>query len=255
VNATWADRSWTAQTYYNLAAGQRDAARGPSPSKGQTQAATHSISTKEYFTKARDALRQLLEAAAADSNYAPGDNALLAAKLHLGECYRELGEYELALNTFSSILKEKETSLSVQRAAALTYQERGENENYQWLERAIHGGYQVKSTGKNRIWGWIKLAQVAERAARTKATYRDAFFEARLNATRCRYLIGMKHQGADREQHLAKAKQSIRVMMQLYPNFGSERWRSEFDALLKKIQTAAGKEPVGLQEFTAPRSP
>ena len=60
------------------------------------------------------------------------------------------------------------------------------------LERAIYGGYKLRSTGKNRIWGWLKLALVAERAARSDPKYEDVFFEARLEAARCRYLIGTK---------------------------------------------------------------
>jgi tetratricopeptide (TPR) repeat protein len=210
--------------------------------------------SKELLTKARDALRKLIDTAAADPNYAPSENAVLAAKVQLGECYRELGEYEAALDTFSSILKEKETSLSVQRAAALTYQQRGVAENHAWFERAIYGGHKLKSTGKNRIWGWLKLAQVAERAARTNPAFRETFFEARLNAARCRYLAGMKQNGVNRQEDLAKAKQSVRSMMQLYPNLGGDRWRSEFEALLKEIQTAAGKQPVGLQEFATTQS-
>jgi tetratricopeptide (TPR) repeat protein len=247
--ASWAIRSWIAQTYYNMATGQR---AGSSPTPTPT-ASAHKPS-KELLTKARDALRELLKKAAAAPNYAPGENAILAAKLQLGECYRELGQYKPALNLFSSILKEKETSLSVQRAAALTYQQRGDAENHAWYERAIYGGHKLKSTGKNRIWGWLKLAQVAERAARSNPTFLDTFFEARLNAARCRYLAGLKQKGAARTEDLAKAKQSLRSMLQLYPDLGGDRWRGEFDSLLKSIQKETKQEQVGLQEFKTTQS-
>jgi hypothetical protein len=152
---------------------------------------------------------------------------------------------------FSSVLKERETSLAVQQAAAYTYQSRGQAEGSEWFERAIHGGHKLRSTGHKRIWGWLKISQVAARAARTNQKYRDTFFEARYNVSRCRYLAAMKSTGAVRQNGLAKAKQSIHSVLQLYPKMGGEHWRSEFDTLLKDIQKASGEEPVGLTERRA----
>jgi hypothetical protein len=119
------------------------------------------------------------------------------------------------------------------------------------LEHAIHGGHKLKSTGQNRIWGWLKISQVAARAMRADEKYHDSFYEARVNAARCRYLIAMKRNGQARTQDLAKAKQSIQSLAQLYPDLGGERWRGEFDAVLKEIQKAAGEQPVGLRELSA----
>jgi hypothetical protein len=169
----------------------------------------------------------------------------------LGECYRDLGEYKLALDTFSEVLKDREAQLTVQQEAAQAYQDWGVASSPKWLERAIYGGYQVRATGKNRIWGWLKLALVAERAARSNPAYSDIFFDARLQAARCRYLVGLKTQGAAREQHFATAKQSIRSMLALYPDLGGGEWRGKFESLLKQIQQADGEQPVGLQEFAA----
>ena len=136
---------------------------GPSPAPANPPNKT----ARDYLTKARDAYQQLLAEAAKDPKLAPSDNSVLAAKLQLGECYRALGQYQQALDTFSEILKEKEASLAVQRAAALAYQERGQREDPQWFEFAIHGGYKLKSTGQNRIWGWLRISQVAGRAAQS----------------------------------------------------------------------------------------
>ena len=168
----------------------------------------------------------------------PSDTAVLAAKLQLGECFRALGQYQEALDTFSSILNEKENSLEVQRAAALAYQERGQREDAKWFENAIHGGVMLKSTGQNRIWGWLKISKVTARPARTDEKFRDAFFESRLNVAKCRYLAAMKLEGDARQQDLVKARQSIQSVMQLYPDLGGEKWKAEFDELMKQIQTA-----------------
>ena len=151
---------------------------------------------RDYLVKARDAYQKLLEAGAKNPKLPPSETAMLAARVQLGECQRALGQYQQALDTFSAVLKEKESSLAVQRAAAYAYQERGQAEDAKWLERAIHGGYRLKSTGQNRIWGWLKISQVAVRAARADAKYRDTFYEARLNVARCRYLAAMKQSGA-----------------------------------------------------------
>ena len=132
--------------------------------------------------------------------------------------------------------------VAVQRAAAYAYQERGQMEDVKWLERAIHGGYKVRSTGENRVWGWLKISQVAARASRTDAKYRDTFYEARLNVSRCRYLAAMKKNGIARQQDLDKAKQSIESFKQLYPELGGEQWRGQFEALLKQIEEAGQRE-------------
>ena len=248
AEANWPTRVWIAQTYYKMGAPEGAAAT-------KTTNTVVGQKARGYLSKARDAYRQLIDDAAKNPKFAPNANAVLAAKVQLGECYRALGQYPLALDTFSEVLKEKESSLSVQRAAALAYQERGKTEGVQWLERAIQGGYKLKSTGQHRIWGWLKISQVAARAARADKKYRDTFFEARANVARCRYLAAMKQDGADRQKDLTRAKQGIQSLAQLYPDLGGERWRGEFDMLLKQIQTAAGEKQTGLREFSAGRTP
>jgi tetratricopeptide (TPR) repeat protein len=210
---------------------------GPSPAP----AGQLSKTARDNLTKARDAYQQLLTDAEKDPKLAPSGTAVLAVKMQLGECYRELRQYPQALDTFSDILREKEASLVVQRAAALTYQERGQHEDPQWFDFAIHGGYKLKSTGQNRIWGWLRISQVAGRAARQDQKFRDAFYEARLNISRCRYLAAMKQSGDARREDLAKAKQSIQSLAQVYPDLGGERWKPEFDQLLQDIQREEGK--------------
>jgi tetratricopeptide (TPR) repeat protein len=250
--ANWSTRVWLAQTYFDLGTAQqvvsangtakaaRRASQGDRGNNGKTQAVTPiKGAAREYVVKARDIFQKLIEAAAKDPKLPPSETAVLAVRMKLGECLRALGQYEQALNAFSAILKEKESSLVVQRAAAYAYQQRGQAEDSKWLERAIHGGYRLRSTGENRIWGWIKISREAARAARADPKYRDTFYEARLNVARCRYLAAMKQNGASRQQDLAKAKQSIQSLAQLYPDLGGERWRGEFEALLKQIDSAA----------------
>jgi tetratricopeptide (TPR) repeat protein len=241
----WPTGAWVAQSYLNLSTSPQRAGSG-AQSRGDGRAtAIHEPPSKpaagparDYLVKARRTYEQLLSAASSTRDYAPDDNAVLAAKVQLGDCYRGLGEYQKALDMFSDILKGREASLTVQRAAAYTYQQRGETEDPKWFERAIHGGYTLRSTGQNRIWGWLKISQVAARAARSDEKYRDTFYEARLNVARCRYLSAMKSSGTTRAENLTKAQQSIQSLARLYPDLGGEAWRGQFQALLKQIQSA-----------------
>ena len=204
------------------------------------------------MVKARAAFEALAAEAETNPGALPSPTARLAVEKQLGDCLRALGEYGHALDAYSKVLAEQESQLSVQQAAARTYQQWGATGgDARKLERAIYGGYKLRSTGKNRIWGWLKLALVAEQAARTDPKYEDVFFEARLEAARSRYQIGLKSAGAEREQSFATAKQSIRSMLQLYPELGGERWRRQFDELLKQIQQASEESPSGLKEFAA----
>ncbi|HEX2474319.1 MAG TPA: hypothetical protein VHK01_06230 [Lacipirellulaceae bacterium] len=241
--ANWPTRVWLAQTYYELGNGQRAGASTPPANSAKSPIKPRTGPARDYLVKARDAYQKLIEAGAKDPKLPPNDTAMLAARVQLGECYRALGQYQLALDAFSTVLKEKESSLAVQRAAALAYQERGQAEDAKWLERAIHGGHQLRSTGQNRIWGWLKISNVAARAARADEKFRDTFYEARLNVARCRYLAAMKKSGEARQQDLAKAKQSIQSFAQLYPDMGGDRWRGEFQALLKQIDEAEKRKP------------
>lgn len=232
---SWPTRVWLAQTYYNMGTAQLGTSR-PAGAAAPTSE-TLSKAGRDYVTKARDAYQQLLTDLAKDPQLAPRDTAALAIKMQLGECYKTLGEYDKSLDTFNDILKEKETSLAVQRAAALAYQDRGQHDDVKYFENAIHGGYEKKSAGQNRIWGWLKIAQVAGQAAKQDEKFKDAFYEARLNISRCRYLSAMKQTGDARRQELTKAKQTIQSVSQLYPDLGGDKWKPQFDHLLKDIES------------------
>jgi tetratricopeptide (TPR) repeat protein len=231
----WPTGAWIAQSYYQLSASSNPAGSSPATHEPPRPATGPA---RDYLLRAQRAYEQLLTAASKTPGYAPNENAVLAAKVQLGECYRALGEFQRALDTFSEILRDRELSLSVQRSAAYTYQQRGELEDPKWFHRAIYGGYTLRSTGQNRIWGWLKISQVAARAARSDDKYHDTFYEARLNVARCRYLAAMKTTGTARAENLSKAQQSIQSLARLYPDLGGETWRGKFQELLKQIQSA-----------------
>jgi hypothetical protein len=101
----------------------------------------------------------------------------------------------------------------------------------------------VEKTGQNRVWGWLKISQVAARAAGADPKFRDSFYEARLNISKCRYLAAMKAEGEGRRKDLLKAKQSLQSFAQLYPDLGGERWKPQFEALRQSIEREEDKLP------------
>ena len=235
--ANWATRVWLAQTYFALANDHK-----PGEKEGDAPKSLGAMA-KAYFTKSRDAYQALIKEAESDPKLPPSDGAILAAKMQLGECYRALGEFDKAIESFSEILKQKEASLAVQRAAAMTYEERGEREDVKYFENAIHGGNKTKPDGPNLIWGWVKISTVAGRAARSDKTFRDSFFDARLNIARCRYKAAMKKEGEARREDLLNAKLGIQSLSRVYPDYGGERWKPQFEALNKDIQREEEKLP------------
>jgi tetratricopeptide (TPR) repeat protein len=235
----WTTRHWAAQSFFQLGQG------------GQAGVAAdkRTAAQREWLTRSRDLYTALLKAEADGKVKPPSEAAVTAARYQLGECYQSLGQYQEALDAYSGVLAANEAYLSVQRAAAYAYQQRGQAEGPEWLERAIHGGYQVRATGENRIWGWLKLSQAAERSARTNPGFWDTFFEARLNLARCRYQIAMELQGAERQQNLAQARQSVQSVVRLYPELGGPERKAEFEKLLQQIDAAAGTRSASRNSF------
>jgi hypothetical protein len=232
----WPLQMWLAQTNYAIAVREL-----PSAKKDDGTPTALSPTSKIYFTRARDSYQQLIKESVANPKLLPNKPSLLAAKMQLAECCRALGQYQESLDMFSEVLFEREASLDVQRAAALTFQERGQKEDPKWLAQAILGGYKLKTTGKNRIWGWQKISELAQGPGRKDKTFRDAFFEARLNIARCRYLTAMKMNGDERRQELKRAEHDIQSIAILYPDLGGDKWKTQFDELLKSIKHEAAK--------------
>jgi hypothetical protein len=230
-DTSWPTRAWLAQMYYTVGSSDPSARRsGSDPEHLSKQA-------KDYLTKSRDAYQGLLEEVSKNPKFAPSEGAVLAAKLQLGEAFRALGQYDKALDTFYEILQKKEMSLEVQRAAAMAYQERGQNEDYKYFDSAVRGGYKPTGGDHNLVWGWGKISQVTAQAGKKKPEFMEAFYEARLNITKCRYLAAMKQKDDARKDELAKAMQSIHSFSLLYPELGGPRWKPEFEQLRKDIES------------------
>lgn len=233
----WTTRLWTALTYYEV---------------GEALAATNrssSVST-DYFEKSLAAYDQLLSTAASHPGFAPNERAVMAVRKRKADVLRGLERFSEAMDIYSALLGENVMMLDVQRDAAYTYQDWGESDARRF-ENAIYGGRRVRSTGENRVWGWIKLSKIAAQAAARNPQYRDWYFEARFNAAKARYRSALAVDGDERTSRLFKAKNAIRALYLSEPELGGADRKQDFEQLVMQIQQALKERPVGLQEFAS----
>lgn len=217
----WNTRLWIAQT--RLSVGEK---------LGEEQAAADSVSA------GRDALVGLIEQAENQPGFAPSKTSLLAARLRLAQCQRELGEYAESIDTLAEMLAGGAVLLDVQKAAADTLQQWGaESKQAARLEEAI-AGTRPGSDDKNRIWGWSKLAAVAGRFAASNPQQREMYFRAWRGVAESRYESALLASGAQKAEQLKKATATIRAMQRQDPELGGADSKREYDRLLKKIENA-----------------
>lgn len=228
--------NWVAETYRGMGE-----SFGPI-SKGLTPEA------KKYFDEAIKTYQRILDV----NKKTPGQippSMVTSLQLQIARTNRATGNYKEAMNLFDEILKGNNMLLPVQIEAAKTYQDwgamtgAGMEDNYQ---RAIFGAREVVDTKtkqkKNNVWGWARIASMVN----SKPEYKDMFHEARYNLALARYAYALKKKDAQQKEQLKLAKQDITVMYGFYPDLGGDKWKPQYEALLKNIQIGLGESPKGL---------
>ena len=225
----WKIQNWIAQTNLQLGQGLR----------GQA--------AQRYFAQAETAYRALLEKTKQDPKFAPSPLAILGVRKRLGDCLQAQEKYSEALDEYTKILRQKPAMLELQQAAATVLQAWGRSEKKsEKLEQAIRGTL-PQAGKKNLVWGWLRLASIADNARRKTVQaegaaspkakkYQDIYFSARLQATRSRFASAEIASGEKRKKYLNTARQSLKSMQQLYPNLGGPRWKPEYLKLKKQIE-------------------
>lgn len=234
----WRVRGWIAQT--NLQLGQEldgDAA-------------------KPYIDRAASAYQAMLKAAAENPKYAPNEGAILGVRMRLAECLAASGDHEGAVKQFGEILREQPNMLDLQKGAATALQQWGmQKRELGPLDRSIRGDL-PQPDGKNLIWGWLRVATIAN-SARMQATkvspvteesrqranrFEDLFFEARYNIAKSRFFAGKIAPETQRREQFQQAKTNIEQMATLYPGLGGDKWKPLFDELLKQVNLELAKK-------------
>jgi hypothetical protein len=231
---------WVARTFYELG-------ETSTPAKGDLTA-----EAKGFFDKAAAQYNLLLERAKTDTTIAP--NFQIHCRLSLAELLRRQGKFVLAMDQYEEILKHKERNamLNVQLLAAETYMQWAESGVPTLYVRAVNGGRKnTKQRNKNNIWGYHEIAKRLGKQMTDNAAMRDRFYDtyhqAKLTQAQAYYLFGLKKsEPAERTKNIGYAKSDIRKLLLAHPDMGGQKWRKQYDDLLKKVQTALNEKPDGL---------
>ncbi|NND97452.1 MAG: hypothetical protein HKN47_09020 [Pirellulaceae bacterium] len=164
---------------------------------------------------------------------------------------RLTGQYKAALAELEAILKQNQMMLDAQMEAAQAYENWAAEQASAKLsarvyDAALSGGRPLN--GKNVIWGWGQISKLTN----GKEKYREKFFEARYHVALSRFLKGKK---LNEKRVMEQAVKDITQIEALYPDMGGADQHARFDALLKEIQKAVGKQPTGLKPFKARPAP
>ena len=224
--------NWVAETYRGMGESFLTADRKVSPE------------AKTYFEKAAGTYDKILEMGQGDPKFLSPQMAT-QLRMQQAKTKRSMLDYTGAMDIFEAILKVSPTMLPVQIEAARTYQDWASYNKPELYQSAMFGARPDKDKqGRNTIWGW---GEIGNRTA-GDARFRDQFSEARFNLALCRYNFALSQKDdAKKTDLLKRAAQDISVTVGLYGSSLDDKWRTQFDTLLKNVQKALGERPVGLQ--------
>jgi hypothetical protein len=224
--------NWVAETYRGMGESFLSADRKVSPE------------ARGYFEKAAATYDKILEMGKSDSKFLSPQMAT-QLRLQQAKTRRSMLDYTGAMDIFESILKASPTMLPVQIEAARTYQDWASYNKPDLYQSAMFGARPDKAKqGRNTIWGW---GEIGNRTA-GDARFKDQFNEARFNLALSRYNFALSHKDeAKKTELLKRAAQDISVTFGLYGSSIDDKWRTQYDTLLKNVQRGLGDRPVGLQ--------
>ncbi|ADB18833.1 hypothetical protein Psta_4184 [Pirellula staleyi DSM 6068] len=231
--------NWVAETY-----------RGMGESFATSDPGKVSPEAKRYLDQAVVTYNKILDTGAKKQGFL-SEQMNVQIQLQVAKTKRALGDFEGSINEFEKILKTSNNNLVIQQEAARTFQSWGSAKSLpDRYSDAIFGARPDNTkNGKRTIWGWAQIAAMTA----ANAKFRDSFFEARYNLAVARFGMANTTKDTAKKGDITKsAKRDIELMARLYPDLGGDKWRPQFDALCKRIQTALKEPPIGLKEFPPP---
>jgi hypothetical protein len=232
--------NWVAETFSGIAAGFDTAVQGKPVLTAEA---------KKYYEEALTTYQTILDKVQFDD-----PKLKTQILLRQGNAYRHLFQFSKARDIYRDVLKETNTMLNIQVEAAKLFQEWAalakDDDKTALYMRAMAGSEKDPETGKNILWGWGRLFQVAAKYP----NFRDVFHEARYNLALCRFnMARVQKSKSDQQDQLNRAKDAILQTQQL---FGSgpewDAWKPRYDALMKEIQKSLRERPLGLPEGKVP---
>lgn len=229
--------NWVAETFSGIAAGFDSTAQGKPVLTAET---------KKYYEESLATYQTILDKVKFED-----PKLKTQILLRQANAYRHLFQFSKAQDLYGNVLKENNAMLNIQVEAAKLYQDWAalakDDDKATLYLRAMAGAVKDPATGKNTIWGWGRLFQVAARYP----NFRDVFHEARYNLALCRFnLSRVKKAKSEQQEQLSRAKDAILQTQQLYGSGPEwEAWRARNDSLMREIQKGLGEKPVGLPEL------
>jgi hypothetical protein len=231
---------WAATTYLNLGSGEG------------TGSAVPKAKAEGYLDRAAAIYEGLLLKGGDEiGKFEP------SIRLKMANVYREREKWDEAQKHMDWILadKKRQNTLDFQLQAAELLQQAGTKttdkaKQAEYFGKAI-SGYKRRGDG-GEIWGWgwavisNRLEQQAFSGSDEKAMEaRRKFFQARLNAVRCR-IEKAESLPQEREKELQKGFDYIDITYKMHPELGGPDTKKAFDKLLKEIEKRQNKPTRGI---------
>jgi tetratricopeptide (TPR) repeat protein len=231
---TWSSLNWVAETFYSLGTGYDEG-----------QGGVLSADAKRYYSEAVNAYKKILDRATSDPKFAPNPEALIGVQLRMAVCMRKIGNFDEAIKTIVSVLKDRPMMLPAQIMGAETYQAKGITDKTGYAH-AILGGPEKDAKNQSIIWGWAKLSKLTM----NNDKFVDTFHEARIKLAECRFQYGTLNKNkAKRRKTINAAREDLWITYKLYPDLGGQARSEEYNRMLKQIQRGLGEKVIGLEEF------
>jgi hypothetical protein len=202
-----------------------------------------------YLNQAGLAYQRILDRGKKEPSFL-SESMGVQVRLQLAKTKRSRLDYVGAMDLFEAILKSQSTILPVQIEAARTYQDWASLGKPELYTSAMIGGRPDKGhadpakRGRNIVWGWLEIVNRTTGDPRCREQHQ----EARFNLALCRYQFAVhQKEPARRSEMLSTASRDITGTMALYGSTLGESWKTQYDTLLKNVQKAQGKEPLGLK--------
>jgi cellulose synthase operon protein C len=221
---------WIAETFSSLGEGSKD----------------NPAMAEEFYTKAADAYRRILEKAESDPNFVSNPQQVTACKLRLVNSLRRQRDYAAGEQVVMEVLQTNPNLPDAQFEAARLYQDWG-----------THGGaddlskFEIALYGKKEpvhVWGWAYTARALADAVSRKPDERleELHFDARYHFADAQRLFAKTHPDLDEGTKLLQRAQATITGFQRT----SKRWPDEeymrFNSLYKGILADMGSPVADL---------
>ena len=231
---------WAATTYLNLGSGEG------------TGSAVPKAKAEGYLDRAAAIYEGLLSKGGAEiAKFEP------SIRLKMANVYREREKWDDAKKQIDWILsdKKRQNTLDFQIQAAELLQQAAAKATDKAKQADFYGkaisGYKLRGDA-GEIWGWgwavisNRLEPQAFAGSDEKAMEaRRRFFQARLNAVKCR-MEKAEVLPQEREKELQKAFDYVELTFKMHPDLGGPDTRKAFDKLLKEIEKRLSKPAKGV---------